>query len=440
MEDASADGGRSCPRCGASFAVGALSPDVRWLCGRCDQPLAGPARTSFDTLRSRPEVRWLYAGARPSEGPREREHALVERRIGRYTLRSELGRGGMGVVYRAWDADLAREVALKVLLSGEHSAHEHVERFLREARAAAKLVHPNLVRVHDIGWAEDRAYFTMDLVDGPSLQDVVATRGRLAPGEALRIGSVLARALHAAHQRGLVHRDVKPGNVLLRADGTPLLADFGLATELGPRGARLTKTGQVMGTPAYMAPEQTGNRALVGPLTDQYSLGAVLYELLTGLPPYRDEGPVEVLYALIAGPPLPRRRGVRRGPRAVAARRGHPGASAVAPVPVARAPGPPPPGAARGRGRARRRARRGPRPRQRHALGRDELEREAEASRAFDEVVARAADLRAGGRADEARGLLASFAGQEARQGTGAAVRALGEAAGLVPDDELDEA
>lgn len=301
-----------CPTCGTTFVVVASETGTTWRCGRCDTPLhaSGAAPASLDTLGG--EVRYLYP-CRPMAMLPE----SVGRRFGRYLLYEELGRGGMGVVYRAWDPDRAGHVALKVLIGGEHTAPEHVERFLREARSAAGLDHPNLVRVFDLGWVDERAYFTMDLIEGPSLHEVLAGRGALPLSEALRITAAIARGLATAHANGRVHRDVKPSNVLLEPDGTPVLTDFGLAADLHGGDARLTRTGQVMGTPAYMAPEQlvTGNRASAA--TDQYGLGAVLYELLTGDAPYPGADAMSVLQAILAGPPPPvRERG--RVPRDVA--------------------------------------------------------------------------------------------------------------------------
>ncbi len=292
-----------CARCSARYAVDPFIEGRQYRCARCDLLVAGPGPSSLDSLSSAPDTTWLYGRSeRGPGGPSSPDG----RRIGRYTLVEELGRGGMGVVYRAWDPDLSRQVALKVLLAGNHSGQENVERFLREARAAARLHHAGIVRVHDIGWHEDRVYFTMDLVDGPSVQEVLDDRGAFPLAEAVRIGAAVARALHEAHRKGVVHRDVKPGNILLRAGGAALIADFGLATEVESRAARLTRSGQLLGTPSYIAPEQVSHRREAGgPPTDQYSLGAVLYEMISGSSPYPDEGAMQVLVALMRGPPAP---------------------------------------------------------------------------------------------------------------------------------------
>jgi hypothetical protein len=229
-----------------------------------------------------------------TDGPR------TPSRVGRFQIREELGRGGVGVVYRAFDPDQQREVALKVLLAGEHASATDVERFLREARAAAGLDHPNLVRVRDAGWADGRPFLAMDLVRGGSLAEQLERRS-FTPAEAAALVRDVARGLQHAHDRGVVHRDVKPSNVLFEPDGTPRLADFGLAAELGGD-ARLTRTGQLMGTPAYLPPEAT-RRAEPAPTVDVYSLGAVLYHALAGRPPYLGDTAVEVIYAVIEGPP-----------------------------------------------------------------------------------------------------------------------------------------
>ncbi len=230
------------------------------------------------------------------------DDAGAPRKVGRFVLRGELGRGGAGVVYRAFDPDRQAEVALKVLLSGEHAGTEEVARFLRESRAASRLHHANIVRVHDVGWADGRPWLAMDLLEGPSLANRLEA-GPVPPAQAARWLLALARALDAAHAEGIVHRDVKPGNVLFDAQDQPMLTDFGLAADVGAD-VRLTRTGQIVGTPAYVAPEAT-KRAAPDPSADVYSLGAVGWHLLTGRPPYDGDSAVEVLYALVEGPPEP---------------------------------------------------------------------------------------------------------------------------------------
>ena len=214
--------------------------------------------------------------------------ALKRTHIGRYELKELLGRGGIGAVYRARDPELGRDVAIKVLLAGAHAGSTAHRRFLREARAIARLDHPGIVRVHDFGVAGGEAYFTMQLVDGPPLNRVLAERGAFDPREAARIALELARTLSYAHGEGLLHRDVKPHNVLMEGGTSPLLTDFGLVKQLqGEESALLTQAGQIMGTPHYMAPEQAlGRTGDLGPAVDQYAVGAMLYEMLSGQRPY----------------------------------------------------------------------------------------------------------------------------------------------------------
>ena len=220
-----------------------------------------------------------------------------------YRVEALLGRGGMGVVYRAWHLRLNRAVALKMLLAGPSARPEELERFLRESQAIASLGHPNIVQVYDIGDVEGRPYFTMELVEGGNLAD--QTRGVPQPAHqaAARVAT-LAEAIHAAHQSGIVHRDLKPVNILLTRDGTPKVTDFGLARRLeGEEG--LTLSGVPVGTPSYMAPEQVrGNRQAIGPATDVYALGAILYELLTGRPPFRAEGATATLQQVLTDEPV----------------------------------------------------------------------------------------------------------------------------------------
>ena len=205
-------------------------------------------------------------------------------KLGKYDLISPLGQGGMGVVWRARQADLGRDVAIKVMLSGEHASEEMLQRFQREARLAAKLQDPGIVHVFDYGNEGRLHYFVMELVEGQSLKELLA-KGPLPVDRAVRIAVEAAKALGAAHDMGVVHRDVKPGNLLIDTKGRVRVADFGLAKDLSD--ASLTATGAVVGTPSYMAPEQAaGEISRISPRTDVYALGAVLYEMLTGRPPF----------------------------------------------------------------------------------------------------------------------------------------------------------
>ena len=201
---------------------------------------------------------------------------------GRYRVESTLGHGGMAVVYAAEDGELGRLVAVKVLAVRLGDDGEFRRRFVREARLAARLSHPNVVQVYDAGEDDGRPFIVMELVRGETLADLLERRGKLPADEASSLARQAALGLAHAHAAGLVHRDVKPQNLLLREDGVLKIADFGIAR--AAESTRLTQLGTILGTAAYLAPEQAvGEEA--GPEADVYALGAVLYELLTGRPP-----------------------------------------------------------------------------------------------------------------------------------------------------------
>jgi serine/threonine protein kinase len=224
---------------------------------------------------------------------------------GRYELQAMLGAGGMGEVWRAHDHRLARSVAVKLLNITAPDARLR-QRFEREARAAASFSHPNAVTVYDFGEEGDRPYIVMELVEGRSLADVIAERAPLPANEAVTIGGEVLSALGAAHRHGLVHRDVKPGNVLLTPDGRAKLADFGIATTVGGAAGALTATGEVLGTPHYLSPEQVSGKPAT-PRSDLYATGVMLYEMLTGAPPFTAEAPMAVALAHQRSPVPPLR-------------------------------------------------------------------------------------------------------------------------------------
>jgi serine/threonine-protein kinase len=210
----------------------------------------------------------------------------------------------MGMVYRARHLRLNRLVALKMISAGVHAAPELVARFQIEAEALASLDHPHVVQIYEVGQHGRQPYFSLELVEGGSLDRKLAD-GPLPPGEAAQLVETLARAVHAAHQRGIVHRDLKPANVLLTADGVPKITDFGLAKRLEGQSGQ-THTGSVVGTPSYMAPEQAaGDPRAVGPPADVYALGAILYECLTGRPPFRGQSSLETLLQVRNAEPAP---------------------------------------------------------------------------------------------------------------------------------------
>ncbi len=230
---------------------------------------------------------------------------LLGRMLGHFRVDALIGRGGMGSVYRAWDVSLLRPVALKVLISDSASARS---RFLREARSQAQLRHPNVVPIHYVGESDGIVFLVMDLVEGESLNDLIRREGRVAPERALDIVDAVANALGAGQAAGLIHRDVKPSNILLERSGRALLADFGLAKDIAAaeiagdgdgaptslRAAGLTRAGSIVGTPAYLAPEQAAG----GPVdhrADMYALGASLFEALTGAPPFDAPTPTAIV-------------------------------------------------------------------------------------------------------------------------------------------------
>jgi hypothetical protein len=230
-----------------------------------------------------------------------------------FEILAELGRGGMGVVYKARQLSLNRFVALKMILAGPYAGAEHMARFKAEAEAVASLQHPGIVQIHEIGSHAGRSYLALEYVPGGTLARRCGGRP-LPAAEAARLIEALARAVDYAHRRGVVHRDLKPGNILLTEDGQPKITDFGLAKRLEseagatPTGP-LTQSGAILGTPAYMAPEQAAaKRGAVGPPADVYSLGAILYELLTGRAPFRGDTQVDVILRVISDEPTPPRR------------------------------------------------------------------------------------------------------------------------------------
>jgi WD40 repeat protein len=230
-----------------------------------------------------------------------------------YEILGELGRGGMGVVYEARQVKADRLVALKMILAGAHASEQDLARFRTEAQAVARLQHPNIVQVYEVGDDHGLPYFSLEFCAGGSLEKKLAGTP-LPPQKAARLVETLAHAVQVAHDKGIVHRDLKPANVLLVEDGTPKITDFGLAKKLDAEGP--TASNAIMGTPSYMAPEQAGGKGKeVGPAADVYALGAILYECLTGRPPFRAATPLDTILQVISEEPVPPTRLNARVPR-----------------------------------------------------------------------------------------------------------------------------
>jgi eukaryotic-like serine/threonine-protein kinase len=220
-----------------------------------------------------------------------------------YEILGELGRGAMGVVYKARQGKLGRLVALKMILSGGHAGEADLPRFRTEAEAIARLQHPNIVQIHEVGEHGGLPYFSLEFCAGGSLEKKLAGTP-LQPKEAAALVETLARGMNAAHQKGVIHRDLKPANVLLAEDGTPKVTDFGLAKKLDEAGQ--TASGAIIGTPSYMAPEQAaGQNREIGPAADVYGLGALLYECLTGRPPFRAATALETILQVLKNDAVP---------------------------------------------------------------------------------------------------------------------------------------
>jgi serine/threonine protein kinase/tetratricopeptide (TPR) repeat protein len=237
-----------------------------------------------------------------SHGERASPPAEMPKEFGDYELLEEIGRGGQGIVFRAWQRSLSRTVAVKIIDTGQWTTNAHVKRLRREAEAAAKLNHPGIVPIYEVGERDGTSYFSMRFVEGDRLDEAVS-RGPVSARQGAELIAKVARSVHYAHEHGILHRDIKPGNILLDANGEPHLTDFGLA-RLVEHGSTVTGTLEVMGTPSYMSPEQAvGNNAGLSTATDVYGLGAVLYELLTGHPPFAGETTFETVRLLLDSEP-----------------------------------------------------------------------------------------------------------------------------------------
>ena len=288
-----------CRRCGA-----AIPPDSpQHSCGAClletglgllaDEPVAGVDSSDVAAYSAEAAAK---AGSAKADDPGRASPMLMD--FGDYELLEQIGRGGQGVVFRARQKSLNRTVALKIIGLGQWATKAHLKRFRLEAEAAARLEHPGIVPIHEVGERDGSCYFSMKFVEGGQLDEVVR-REPMSIRRAVELIVKVARTVHYAHEHGILHRDIKPGNILLDAKGEPHLTDFGLA-RLVESESSVTQTLDVLGTPSYMAPEQAvGNNAAVSSVTDVYGLGAVLYQLLTGQPPFAGGTTYETIKLLL---------------------------------------------------------------------------------------------------------------------------------------------
>ena len=303
---------RNCPECGAVLPADATEA----MCPQCQlaSGYAGSATASRLSAQRTSQTGSDQITDAPTIPPQSDSNpatlavpdAVVLRRIGDYELLEEIARGGMGVVYKARQTSLNRVVAVKMILAGQLASEEDVRRFRREAESAANLDHSGIVPVFEVGEHDGQHYFSMGYVDGSSLSEEIS-HGPLPPREAARIVKQVADAVEFAHRQDVIHRDLKPANVLIDQNGHPKITDFGVAKRItGERGH--TATGHVLGTPEYMPPEQAGGKIEdIGPAVDIYSLGAILYSLITGRPPFQSASPMDTLLQVLEQDPVPLR-------------------------------------------------------------------------------------------------------------------------------------
>ena len=282
----------TCPDCGAMLPTA----DTDGLCPKClmkvvmaDSPTAGSEEATIVTSRV------------PANHTEEKH----DRHFGEYELLEEVARGGMGVVYKARHRKLNRIAALKMILAGRLSSDEEVQRFQIEAEAAARLDHPGIVPIYEIGEHDGQHFFAMKFIEGGSMAEHLGSLRADLRG-AIQVLAKVARAVHHGHQRGVLHRDLKPANILIDDEGEPLVTDLGLAKNTAGD-SDLTNTGAILGTPSYMPPEQASGKQTITTAVDVYALGAILYELLSGQPPYQGASPLETVMQVLQEPVKPLR-------------------------------------------------------------------------------------------------------------------------------------
>ncbi|MFI5207298.1 MAG: protein kinase [Gemmatimonadales bacterium] len=281
-----------CPRCGTGISAGSR------FCANCGESLSGevPARVSVGAAVAR-------EGRLSDSGALELKTLLIAATLGDYDIRDELGRGGMAVVFKAIEVHLRRPVAIKILPPDLTYAKGATERFSREAQTAAALDHPNIIPIYRISAGGKLCWYAMKYLEGRSLSDILAEKGLLTVSESIAILEQVANALDYAHQHGVIHRDVKPGNVMLDVNGRVTVTDFGIAKEL--TSGALTGSGAILGTPYYMSPEQCrGGQGITG-AADQYSLGVMAYQMVSGQLPFDADSAIDVIHKHVSEPPPP---------------------------------------------------------------------------------------------------------------------------------------
>lgn len=285
------------PKCQQTVSVSDTLSGRNVKCRKCGTSFVATPTLDSKREETRPTSTSSDAGVFPS----------LPTDFGRYRILQLLGKGGMGAVYLATDSQLNRKVALKVPFFNAREEPKRAERFVREARSAASLHHPNICTVFDAGEIDERPFITMAFIEGKPLEDIFSESQLLPVPRVLEIVRKVAVALQKAHDLSIVHRDLKPANIMISPDGEPVIMDFGLAVVVGDSEsaeARLTQEGSLLGTPRYMSPEQVNaDQKLIGPPTDIYALGVILFELLSGKPPYT--GPLMTMLAQIATAPVP---------------------------------------------------------------------------------------------------------------------------------------